>query len=97
MPMTLCAIETNVRGSVTRSHEVAEASVVDARSGEVVVPFELAPVLQNDLLDLIDVQIGAFELQLVLAARDAAAHHRRVLAGIGAVDPQLGPGIRPDS
>ena len=57
---------------------------------------ELLAGAHGDGLGVIDLQIRALEAQLVPAAGDAVVGERGVLAGVLAVDPDLGPGARPD-
>src|SRR4051812_8826363 len=50
----------------------------------------------GDHLAVIDLQIRPLEAQLVFATGDAVIGERRVLGGVLAVDPNLGPGARAD-
>src|SRR6516162_868366 len=69
-------------------------SVVDAGPLQLVLPPELAPLDHGDGLDLVDAQIAALELEAVRAARDRDTDRRRLLSGIGAIDPEIRPWIR---
>ena len=57
---------------------------------------ELLSRAHGDALGLVDLQVRALEADLVLAAGDLVVGERRVLGGVLAVDPDLGPGARAD-
>ena len=54
------------------------------------------PLVQDHVLDLIDSEIAPLELQPVRTAGTGQPDDRRLLAGIGAVDPELRPRVRAD-
>src|SRR5262249_10546039 len=64
--------------------------------GQRVALLEVLPGLDGDALGLIDLQLRALERDLVLAARELVVDERRVLGGVLAVDPDLGPRNRVD-
>src|SRR6185503_6833012 len=59
--------------------------------GERVTLLEVLPRLHGDALGLVDLHVRSLERQLVAAAGDLVVDDRGVLAGVLAVDPDLGP------
>src|SRR6185437_698329 len=77
------------RWGLTTSERKAGASLV---GGEGVALLEGLPGLQGDALAVVNLHVGPLERQLVPAAGDLVVDDRRVLGGVLAVDPDLGPG-----
>src|SRR4029077_5094071 len=71
-------------------------SVVDAGSLQFVLALELPPCGHGHALDLIDLEVAAFELQPVGAAGDRPVDDRRLLTGVGPVHPEIGPRVSAD-
>src|SRR4029077_19555579 len=63
---------------------------------ELVVLLQLVARGDGHRLYAVQLEVASFETQLVGAAGDRVVHDRRALAGVLAVDPELGPGERPD-
>ncbi len=100
-----------LRAGRRRDRPASERRRLDGRrarlQGEPVVPshssvaervalLEVLPGPHVDALAVVDLHVGALERELVLAAGDLEVDDRRVLAGVLAVDPDLGPGDRVD-
>src|SRR5262245_48567591 len=70
--------------------------VIDPRTAQLVLLPELAALVQNHMLNLIDPEIAPLELEAVASACDRHSDDRRLLAGIGAVDPEVRPWVCAD-
>ena len=63
---------------------------------QLVLSFELPPLIDRHVLLLIDFQVPSLEFQPVGTASNRQSDNGRLLSGVRAVDPEVGPGVRAD-